>query len=139
MVFPRNDAPRRPGRGFQSIDNTRRMPNNARFSRGRMQAARIDFETLNKLVLPHLPELLARWLPDGKPRGREFLARNPRRNDETPGSFSINMSSGSWADFADHQARGRDCISLAAYIHNLPMGKAARLLSDAVGVEVPHV
>lgn len=58
---------------------------------------------------------LRQWLPDGKLEGHEYKALNPNRSDKRLGSFSINVHSGSWADFAD-DAKGGDLISLYAYL-----------------------
>lgn len=99
---------------------------------------RIDFAELNRRAVPWLPDLLARWLPDGKPQGREWVALNPRRSDRHPGSFAINLRTGAWADFADPSARGRDVIGLAAYLFDLSPGKAAKHLADALRIEVPR-
>jgi hypothetical protein len=139
---PRNDAPRRSGRGFQAIDNTRNLLHGRRDSSGRTPSRRlppIDFAALNRLALPHLPALLNRWLPDGSSRGREYVARNPKREDRHAGSFTINTATGAWADFADAKARGGDVISLAAYLYDLTNGQAAQRLAQAIGCEVPHV
>jgi hypothetical protein len=61
------------------------------------------------------------WLPDGKASGAEYLARNPRRNDKNPGSFSIKIKGdrvGVWADFSTGD-RGSNLISLYAYLLGL--------------------
>ena len=60
-------------------------------------SATIDFERVNRAALSVLPTLLARWLPDGKWLGTEYIARNPKRADRQPGSFKINRN-GRWAD-----------------------------------------
>ena len=46
---------------------------------------RLDFASVNAAALPVLPDLLARWLPDGKRQGAEWVARNPMRGDRRPG------------------------------------------------------
>lgn len=76
----------------------------------------LNFEILNQRARAALPTLLRRWLPDGKVFGKEYVARNPRRSDNSPGSFRINLNTGKWADFATTDARGGDPISLAAYL-----------------------
>lgn len=96
--------------------------------------ARVDFAAVNVAALRMLPELLARWAPDGKIRGHEWVARNPRRADTNPGSFSINLRSGRWADFATGD-RGGDLVSLAAYLHNLSQVDAAKNLAAMLGLE----
>lgn len=92
----------------------------------------IDFEAINAAALPVLAALLARWLPGGRRQGQEWVARNPTRADRRPGSFSVNMRTGRWADFATGD-RGGDVISLAAYLHGLSQVEAARRLSAMLG------
>lgn len=98
-----------------------------------MKSKKIDFAVVNRAALARLPELCARWLPDGRRRGREFVARNPRRADRRTGSFSVNLVTGRWADFAV-DVRGGDPVSLAAYLGGLSQGEAARQLAHMLGV-----
>lgn len=93
----------------------------------------VDFQTVNRVALPVLPSLLARWLPDGRIIGHEYVARNPKRTDRHAGSFRINLNSGKWADFATGDAGG-DAISLAAYLSDTGQVEAARALADMLGV-----
>ena len=58
------------------------------------------------------------WLPDGRQNGSEWVAINPTRQDNKTGSFSINLDSGKWSDFADENAHGNDCISLFYYLNS---------------------
>jgi hypothetical protein len=95
---------------------------------------RIDFAAINAAALRALPHLLARWAPDGRALGREWVARNPRRSDNHPGSFKVNMRNGRWADFATGD-KGGDPISLAAYLHGLSQGEAAHRLAEMLGIE----
>ncbi|MCG6869541.1 MAG: hypothetical protein LJE91_12695 [Gammaproteobacteria bacterium] len=88
---------------------------------------------MDAYALAVLPALLARWLPDGRRQGNEWVARNPRRDDRRPGSFSVNVVTGRWADFANGD-RGGDPISLAAYLHDISQSDAARKLTDMLGV-----
>jgi len=75
----------------------------------------INFELTKELVLECADEVLAHWLPDGELVGSEYKARNPTREDGSPGSFTINTRSGKWADFATDD-KGGDLISLVAYL-----------------------
>lgn len=93
----------------------------------------VDFDRVNRAALSVLPALLARWLPDGKWQGGEYVARNPKRADRRPGSFKINRN-GRWADWAA-DAKGGDVISLAAYLAGLSQAEAARELARALGIE----
>lgn len=96
-------------------------------------ASHIDFQRVNHVALAALPSLLARWLPDGRPLGREYVALNPLRKDRHPGSFTINMVTGRWADFATGD-RGGDVVSLAAYLFRLTQREAALGLIRALGL-----
>jgi hypothetical protein len=93
-----------------------------------------DFHAVNAAALASLPTLLARWLPDGRQEGDEYVARNPRRQDRHPGSFKINLRRGAWADFATGD-RGGDVISLAAFLAGTSQGEAARELARMLGLE----
>jgi putative DNA primase/helicase len=77
--------------------------------------------------------MTALGLTDGKRSGPEFLPLNPRRADSKPGSFSINSTTGAWADFATGDAGG-DLVALAAYCRNEAQGEAARWLSGLLGL-----
>jgi hypothetical protein len=98
-----------------------------------MKTGRCDFDGINRAALNRLPELCVRWLPDGRRRGHEYVARNPLRDDKHAGSFSINLRTGRWADFAVG-ARGGDPVSLAAYLSGLGQADAARHLAYMLGV-----
>src|SRR5262249_16112869 len=97
---------------------------------------KVDFALTNKTAMSALPLLLARWLPNGKRLGREYVALNPKRNDRHAGSFKIVLSgprTGMWADFATGE-RGGDIISLAPYLFDLSQVEAARRLSRMLGI-----
>ena len=95
----------------------------------------VDFRAVNQAALPLLPSLIRKWAPDGKRCGREYVAINPTRADLHPGSFSVNLVSGAWADFATGD-RGGDVISLAAYVFRCRQIEAARILSTILGVRL---
>ncbi len=90
------------------------------------------FQAVNHAALRALPALLSRWIPDGTIRGREYVARNPRRTDAHAGSFSININTGRWADFATGD-RGGDVISLAAYLFDISQGESCKRISAMLG------
>ena len=96
-------------------------------------SARVDFAAVNAVALRALPDLLARWLPEGRNEGREYVAINPRRGDRKPGSFKVNVATGRWADFAA-DGRGGDVVSLAAYLFGLRQVEAAQKLSAMLGL-----
>lgn len=95
---------------------------------------RIDFDAVNAAALASLPALCARWLPDGRRSGQEWIARNPKRADRRPGSFKVNLETGRWADFAVEDARGGDPVSLAAYLAGSGQAEAAARLAEMLGV-----
>jgi uncharacterized protein (DUF927 family) len=75
-------------------------------------------------------------LANGKHQGLEYLPLNPRRGDNSPGSFSINTTTGAWGDFAIG-ASGLDLVSLAAYLADEKQSDAARRLAQHFGIAVP--
>ena len=100
--------------------------------REQRQTRRPDFKAINRAALRVLPDLLARWVPEGKIHGREWTGRNPKRTDRNPGSFKVNLVTGRWADFATGD-KGGDPISLAAYLFGLSQAEAARRVSGRLG------
>lgn len=91
------------------------------------------FEEVNGAALVRAEWLVMCWLPDGRRSGSEWLARNPTRADNRIGSFSINLRSGRWADFAT-DARGGDLISLRAYLDGTTQGEAATRVRADLGL-----
>lgn len=102
-----------------------------------MPRSKIDFTAVRYAAQWHVETLVSRWLPDGRRAGNEWVARNPNRDDRNPGSFSVNLTFGAWADFATGD-RGSDVVSLAAYLffsnHDRPQLEAARALSRTLGL-----
>ena len=93
----------------------------------------IDFGAIATASLPYLPDLARRWAPEGRRIGNEWIARNPTRDDRSPGSFKINLRTGRWADFATGD-KGGDAISLAAHLHGMSQLEAARKLAAMLGI-----
>jgi uncharacterized protein (DUF927 family) len=84
--------------------------------------------------LGNIDSVLNRWLPGGKREGSEYLTLNPKRTDGAPGSFSVNVKTSKWADFATGD-KGLDLVSLIAYLENETQGKAAEKLAAFLGLE----
>jgi hypothetical protein len=99
-----------------------------------MQGKRIAFARINDGALVSAEAILARWLPDGRREGAEWVARNPCRQDRRKGSFKINLHTGRWGDFAAGVSGG-DFISLAAYLFDIGQGDAARRIADMLGID----
>jgi putative DNA primase/helicase len=94
----------------------------------------VDISATAREALARAEAVLSRWLPDGKRQGPEWLALNPTRADDQPGSFSVNTETGAWADFATGD-QGRDLVSLVRYLDGLEtQGEAARRLAEALGI-----
>ncbi len=92
-----------------------------------------SFATVKAAALANIDAVLNYWCPGGKRQGREYVTLNPTRGDSKSGSFSINLDSGAWADFATDD-KGGDLISLVAYIEGVKQGEAAKLLSLFLGL-----
>lgn len=97
------------------------------------RANRIDFGRINSAALTVLPSLLSRWLPDRRRAGHEWVARNPRGSDRKAKSFSVNITTGKWADFASGD-KGGDVVSLTAFLAGTSQADAARSLADMLAV-----
>ncbi|MFG1393716.1 hypothetical protein [Xanthobacter agilis] len=95
---------------------------------------RIAWRRIADESLWRAPAIVARWLPDGRREGAEWVARNPTRADHRLGNFKVNLSSGRWADFATGDAGG-DLISLAAFLFTGGnMAAAAVHLAEMIGI-----
>src|SRR5262245_11736748 len=92
----------------------------------------INFDEINRVAARHLPRLVQAWLPNGRRHGDEWVALNPRRHDRRPGSFSINVRTGKWADFATGD-KGGDVVSLGAYLFAISQLESARALVTILG------
>ena len=89
---------------------------------------------IKQVLHSNIHGFLQEWLPGGKVESGEYKALNPTRSDDRIGSFSVNLRSGVWADFAD-DARGGDLISLFAYLFcNGDNREAVRQLGQRLGI-----
>ncbi|WP_342627547.1 VapE domain-containing protein [Nguyenibacter vanlangensis] len=96
---------------------------------------KIDFDDL-KARIP-IEAHARRLIPGARRIGSELQGLNPMRGDSSPGSFSINVRTGLWADFAAG-ASGGDIISLQAYLrHNGDNVAAAKELMAEYGDAEP--
>lgn len=90
---------------------------------------KIDFEKARGIATRTIRD----WCPgaeSAQPDNRgELIIKSPLRNDRTKGSFSINMKTGVYSDFADPDARG-DVVNLYARIHGINDSEAAEKLLD---------
>ncbi|SEF56412.1 DUF927 domain-containing protein [Nitrosomonas ureae] len=85
-------------------------------------------------ALGSIDPVLSHWLPGGRREGDEYLPLNPKRSDSKPGSFSINLHTGKWSDFATGD-KGLDLVSLIAYLEGESQSKAAERLAAFLGIE----
>jgi hypothetical protein len=94
----------------------------------------LDFADINRAPLDAFPAVLARILPAGKRVVAEIVALNPRRADSHLGSFKVNRHNERCADFACGD-KGGDPMSLVAYLADVSLGEAPRLLPKMLGIE----
>ncbi|WP_137719336.1 VapE domain-containing protein [Methylobacillus flagellatus] len=96
----------------------------------------LPFAEIARYALGFADALITSWLPAGKKVGHEWSATNPNRADNNAGSFSVNLNTGEWGDFATDD-KGGDLISLYAYLQGLEQYQAALEVADAVGFTLP--
>lgn len=98
---------------------------------------RIDFALIANRALGRAEQLLGEWLPNGRRDGHEWKSVNPVRADRSEGSFSININTGAWGDFATDD-KGGDLVSLYAYLfHGGNQVDSAYDLAEILGVDMP--
>lgn len=95
--------------------------------------ARRDFRAVASAALAAATTVLERWLPGGKRAGHEYLALNPTRGDSQPGSFSVNVNTGAWSDFATGD-KGGDLIALVAYLDGVKQAEAHDRVAAFLGL-----
>ncbi|MFM8442464.1 MAG: DUF927 domain-containing protein [Methylococcus sp.] len=94
-----------------------------------------DFERVKAAALASIGQVLAYWLPDGKERGGEWHCKNPTRDDEHAGNFSVNLTTGKFFDFATGEG-GADLIALVHYIEGTGhQSDALARLADFLGID----
>lgn len=96
-----------------------------------------NFNDIKAAALSNIDSVLNHWAPGGKRQGHEYIALNPTRSDSKPGSFSINLNTGAWADFAS-DAKGGDLVALVAYLENVKQGEASKLLASFLGLNIEN-
>lgn len=97
----------------------------------------IPFAEIASYALASCETLLRNWLPGGVLKSGEYKVTNPNRADNRVGSFSINVRSGKWGDFATNDA-GNDLISLYAYLEGIEQWQAAIDVADQIGFTLPE-
>lgn len=95
----------------------------------------IPFGVIKAAALASIEVVLNRWAPGGKRQGHEYMPTNPTRSDGKPGSFSINLNTGAWGDFATGD-KGGDLVALVAYIDGIKQSEAAERLAAFLGLNL---
>jgi hypothetical protein len=103
-------------------------------SRHNPTCPRVDFGQVRTASLQSALAICQRILPGGRVVQGEYVVRNPKRADRTPGSFSVNLRTGRWADFATSGDKGGDIISLVAWRFDVTQLEAARRLSSLLSL-----
>lgn len=74
-------------------------------------------EQIDAMLVSRMDRLALFLAPDGERRGAEWVALNPARGDRKRGSFSINLKTGVWKDFASGDgAKSLPGLALIAYL-----------------------
>jgi len=94
----------------------------------------VEIQRIANAALLAADNLLVDWLPDGTRKGKEYWPTNPVRGDRKSGSFSINVHTGKWNDFASGD-KGGDLVSLLAYLRGCSQIEAARILAGQLGLQ----
>jgi hypothetical protein len=97
-------------------------------------AARVDFADVKAATLRSLDFIIPRLLPGGKRVGDEWVVRNPTRDDKKARSFSVNMRTGAWSDFAVGD-KGGDMIDLYVYLNGGSNIQAKDALAEMLNVQ----
>lgn len=88
-----------------------------------------DIQRIAETAKGHGQAILDRWLPGGKRQGKEYVVRNPNRDDAHAGSLSVEIASGKGGDFATGETFG-DYVGLVAFVDKCGMSEAAEALAE---------
>lgn len=91
----------------------------------------MNYEAIARAALSRAETIVPAFFPNGKRQGNEYVALNPNRADKSLGSFTINLRTGQWGDFATGDSGG-DLISLLAYRDGCSQAEAARRLEERI-------
>ena len=84
---------------------------------------------VHQKLLSNIETVLSDWL-EGEIKSGEYAAINPLRDDSSTGSFSINLTTGVWKDFAVDDFAGHDLVSLYMALNDLEEAAALDALED---------
>jgi uncharacterized protein (DUF927 family) len=100
------------------------------------QPKRPSFAEVKAAALRDIDRVLIQWLPQGKrvDGGKEYTAPNPTRADKHAGSLKVNLTKGTWCDFATGD-KGGDLIDLVRYLDGGSDVEACNKLADFLSVE----
>jgi putative DNA primase/helicase len=93
----------------------------------------VDFKAISEAAARSVRLLVDRYLPGGRWEGKEYVVRNPTRNDQRPGSFKVRED-GVWCDFAIGKEESGDFITLVSRLTGKTALDAARELMDLLKV-----
>ncbi len=124
-------------RGAPLPDPVQRQPPDISVTHGKDEPVQrqplVDIKQVAADAVSHLEAICAHWLPDGKRQGHDWVARNPTRDDQNAGSFSVSLITGGCIDHATGE-QCHDIVSTIKYLEGLPtQGEAARLVADFLG------
>lgn len=94
---------------------------------------KMNFKKINQLALAQAENVVSHYAPNGKLEGREWVACNPSRSDNSARSFSVNVDTGLWADFATND-KGGDLVSYVAHCLRISQGDAYKTIAHFLGV-----
>lgn len=99
-----------------------------------MAVKKLPFDAVNQAALAGLTRVLDWAGVHYKQHGHECQMINPNRSsDNGYGSFSVNVNTGVWAEFATGD-KGGDIVSLVAYLKGYGQGDACKDLARLFGV-----
>lgn len=95
----------------------------------------IDFKRVADAALSAAAQLVAEWYPQGRFNGHEMRAGDVQGG--AGDSFSVNIKTGMWADFAGTE-KGGDLISLYAARFGVSNLEAAKAIAQRLGLSIDH-
>jgi hypothetical protein len=90
------------------------------------ESSDMNFVDMNKALLERGQDFLEELLPGGTVVGNEYVCAGVDGGEGR--SFSVNLTTGLWKEFAGGDMQGRDLVALYAEVKGLAQGKALHAL-----------
>jgi DNA primase catalytic core len=92
--------------------------------------------TIDRIYDLSLADVIAKYCPDLKKKGANFMAKSPFTEEKTP-SFSVSPAKNAWKCFSTGKGGG-NAVSFVMQLKNLSYPEAVREIADLFNIEIEY-